>query len=60
MRYLLTTDQAELMHVIESYRKTLRIKAEINESLERPLTEIRDMVNLHNLYDIFFNSLEEK
>ena len=58
MRYLLTTEQAELMQVVETYRTVMRIKGMISETLGEPVAEIKDPVNLNNLYGLFFNSLK--
>ena len=60
MRYLLTQNQAEIMHLIENYRSNLQLKAMLNDALNEPLVEIKELINLNNLYGIFFDSLKEE
>jgi hypothetical protein len=57
MRYLLTTEQAEIMQVVENFKATLKIKAAVNEELGLPLIDLDDALNLNKLYGIFFSSL---
>ena len=59
MKQILTEEQTEMLRVIQTYRTALRIKGLINESLGEPLTEIKDIVNLNNLYGLFFSALED-
>jgi hypothetical protein len=59
MRYLLTKEQAEILNIIEIYRRNLRLKAMLNEALDEPMVEIKELVNLNNLYGLFFSTLDE-
>jgi len=59
MRYLLTKEQAEILNIIEIYRRNLRLKAMLNEALDEPIVEIKELVNLNNLYGLFFSTLDE-
>ena len=59
MRYLLTKEQAEILNIIEIYRRNLRLKAMLNEALDEPMVEIKELENLNNLYGLFFSTLDE-
>jgi hypothetical protein len=60
VRYLLTTEQAEILQVIEQYRGTLKVKATLNKSLGLPIAELDDALNLNRLYGLFFSTLEQR